>query len=123
MCKKQTLRKIGSIFVILFHFFILLNIAIWYLLPRMAILPFQRLHLKNKVKRKLRRYGMPREAAKVFANEYKAKLTKYGSVKGLRQMLGSVRKDEVEEDKLDARTKAPKIVPLYLINSNHPSLV
>ena len=79
--------------------------------------------MRNKVKRKLRKYGMPRDAAKLFANNYKDKLVKYGSIQGLGQYIKSSRNNEVKEENIDTDNKISIRDSFNLINTNKPSTV
>ncbi|MBN1327986.1 MAG: hypothetical protein JXA54_00810 [Candidatus Heimdallarchaeota archaeon] len=61
---------------------------------------------------------MPQDAAKIFANEYKNKLSHYGSFRGLLKIIKSIKSNEVKEDKIDDDNKTTKKDPLYLIDMN-----
>jgi len=60
----------------------------------MTIIAIRRVHIKNKIKRKMIRSGMPREKAKVFAKKYQSFLLGYGSIKGIFRMTRKFAKAE-----------------------------
>ena len=64
-----------------------LNFLLLYLVfvffPYMTFITAKRIHIKNKVKRKMIRNGMPRDKAKIFAKRYQSYLASIGSIKGI----------------------------------------
>ena len=70
----------------------------------------KRIHIKNKVKRKMIRNGMPRNMAKIYAKKYQSFLAGYGSIKGIYRITKKVResdkdKEEKTENKPDVESK------------------
>lgn len=78
----------GSIFLFLFTFVIL---------PQLMVLPSRRLHLKNKMRRKMMRQGMPRDLANESAKIYIEFLRDYSSIKGIKKITDQFRKLEDKE--------------------------
>ncbi|MBK5114508.1 MAG: hypothetical protein KGD59_01185 [Candidatus Heimdallarchaeota archaeon] len=81
-----------------FNFLLLYLFFVFF--PYMTIATMRRAHIKNKVKRKMIRNGMPRNKAKIYAKKYQSFLAGYGSIKGIYRISKIARgfkKDEEEE--------------------------
>ncbi|NHK30551.1 MAG: hypothetical protein FK730_04325 [Asgard group archaeon] len=79
------------------------------IIPRMIILAFRRVHIKNKMQRKLRKNGLPKKLAKIQAKHYKNILADFGSIKGLWKITRDIRKkpddksEELVNNKIDTK--------------------
>lgn len=101
--------------------FVILTIlqAIWLLivltfvvLPRLSVNPLKRVSLKNRMKRKMIKEGIPRVAAKKLAQKYNENLLyRYGSLGGLIRTTKLVRDIEKEEIEMESENNS--------LDSNH----
>ncbi|MCK5297690.1 MAG: hypothetical protein KAJ76_02205 [Candidatus Heimdallarchaeota archaeon] len=83
------------------EFNILLLYLVFVFFPYMTVIAMRRIHMKNKVKRKMIRTGMPRKKAKIYAKRYQSFLAGYGSIKGIFKFTRKARlatKKEKEEN-------------------------
>ncbi|MCG3254276.1 MAG: hypothetical protein KAX09_10515 [Candidatus Heimdallarchaeota archaeon] len=94
----------GQVIRIMFWGCLEFNLLLLYLFfvffPFMTISAMRRVHIKNKVKRKMIRNGMPRNKAKIYAKKYQSFLAGYGSIKGIYRISKIARgskKDKEEE--------------------------
>ena len=104
---KAVLNKMstfGQVIRIMFWGCLEFNLLLLYLFfvffPFMTISAMRRVHIKNKVKRKMIRNGMPRNKAKIYAKKYQSFLAGYGSIKGIYRISKIARgskKDKEEE--------------------------
>ncbi|MHA1245051.1 MAG: hypothetical protein ACTSP7_10815, partial [Candidatus Heimdallarchaeota archaeon] len=64
------------------------------ILPQLMVLPSRRLHLRNKIRRKMMRQGMPRDLANKSAKVYTQFLHEISSIKGIKTTVNQFRKIE-----------------------------
>ncbi|NHJ46700.1 MAG: hypothetical protein FK733_02820 [Asgard group archaeon] len=79
----------------------LLIIVTFVIIPRFIILAARRVHIKNKMKRRLIRKGLPRNLAKIQAKRYQTFLVNYGSLKGAWKLTKQFRKKSNEDEELE----------------------
>lgn len=71
----------------------------------MIILSIRRVHIKNKIQRKLRKNGLPKRLAKNQANKYKSILVEFGSLKGIWRLSKEFRKKPEDKNNLHESKK------------------
>ena len=85
-----------------------LNLLLLYLtfvfFPLMIIMVIRRIHIKNKMKRKMIRNGMPRKQAKIYSKRYQSFLANYSSMRGIFRITRKTRK-LVKERKEESNNK------------------
>ncbi|NPE08492.1 MAG: hypothetical protein GNW80_09460 [Asgard group archaeon] len=79
------------------EFNLLLLYLVFVFFPYMTIIAMRRIHIKNKVKRKMIRTGMPRKKAKIYAKRYQSFLAGYGSIKGILKFTRKARQAAKKE--------------------------
>jgi galactitol-specific phosphotransferase system IIB component len=86
----------------------------------MMILSIRRAHIKNKVQRKLKKYGLPKEMAQIQAKKYKTMLKDYGSLRGLWSFSREIKKksDNQNEELVNKKNDKKIIEPV----NNHSSI-
>ncbi|MCK5045743.1 MAG: hypothetical protein KAS22_04135 [Candidatus Heimdallarchaeota archaeon] len=99
------------------------NLLILYLVfvffPYMTFTAMRRVHIKNKVKRKMIRNGMPRNKARIYAKKYQSFLAGYGSIKGIFKFTRKARqatKKEKEENNDPEKEKMNNIVSYSIVS-------
>ncbi|MFW9923141.1 MAG: hypothetical protein ACFFDW_07655 [Candidatus Thorarchaeota archaeon] len=75
--------KTWSVIVIIFNTIWFVNVLIFFLVPRILFGSFQRQHIKNKIKRNLKKTGVPSKQANQYAKIYQKMLFQYSSIRGL----------------------------------------
>jgi len=98
MAEKLFWRITKVTFFSCFHGSIFLFLLTFVILPQLMILPSRRLHLKNKIRRKMMRQGMPRDLANESAKKYVKFLYDFSSIKGMKKTVNSFRKIEEKEN-------------------------
>lgn len=86
------------------EFNLLLLYLIFVFFPLVTIMTIRRIHIKNKMKRKMIRNGMPRKQAKIYSKKYKSFLVNYGSMRGIFRITRKTRK-LVKEKKEETNNK------------------
>jgi hypothetical protein len=120
MAKRNFLRIAKLICLSFFQITWLLILIIFVILPRMIILSIRRAHIKNKVQRKLRKYGLPKEMAKIQAKKYKIMLKDYGSLRGLWSFRKEIKKkSDIQNEELVNKKNDKKIIESV---NNHSSI-
>jgi hypothetical protein len=76
----------------------LLILVTFVVIPQFIILAMRRVHIYNKIKRKLIKQGLPRKQAKAHARKFKDILVQYGSIKGVYKTYRIIRKDKKEDE-------------------------
>ena len=101
------------------EFNLLLLYLVFVFFPYMTIIALRRIHIKNKVKRKMIRIGMPRKKAKIYAKKYQSFLAGYGSIKGIFRITRKARnatKKEKEENNDPEKEKKNNIVSYSIVS-------
>jgi len=87
MGMKTILKNIGYFMIIICQLVCSLTLLFWILLPWLVILAIRRTNIKFKVQRKLRKYGMTRKQARVYAKKYKKFLQQTSSIRGIMKLV------------------------------------
>ena len=97
MAKQNFWRIIKVIYISFFQIMWLLLIITFALIPSFIILSIRRVHIKNKVQRKLRKNGLPKKLARIQAKKYKRMLADFGSLRGFWRIRKEIKKKPDEE--------------------------
>ncbi|HUU78293.1 MAG TPA: hypothetical protein VMX55_08095 [candidate division Zixibacteria bacterium] len=109
---KKFWKTSWSVIQIILQTIWLLILLTFVILPRLIVNPLKRVSLKNRMKRKMMKEGMPRSAAKKLAQKYNENLLyRYGSVVGLIRTAKIVRNIEKNEMEIESENNS--------IDSNH----
>ena len=86
------------------EFNLLLLYLIFVFFPLVTIMAIRRIHIKNKMKRKMIRNGIPRKQAKIYSKRYQSFLANYSSLRGIFRITRKTRK-LVKEKKKETNNK------------------
>ena len=98
------------------EFNLLLLYLIFVFFPLMTIMAIRRIHIKNKMKRKMIRNGMPRQQAKIYSKRYQSFLMNYGSMRGIYRITRKTRK-LAKEKKEESNKNKPELENMNSIGS------